>query len=139
MQYVEFNQLFNVPVNILFAHFSQHENVGKLFGSKFVHVKDGDSTKFGVGSIRDIHSLGMPTFQETITVYEDNTKIEYKITSGITPITQHYGWMSFVVVDGYRSRLEYRIQLKGKFPLIGQLTRKIMQVSGERYLRRLKL
>ena len=139
MQYVELAQSFDVPIHVLFAHFSKHENVGKLFASNFVHVKDGTDTKYGVGSIRDIRSLGMPTFQETVTVYEPNSLIEYKITSGITPITEHYGWMRFIALDGYHSRLEYRIQLKGRFPLIGELTQKFMQTLGARYLRRLKL
>lgn len=139
MQHVELSHVFDVPVHILFAHFCKHENVGKLFASKFIHVKDGLNTKYGVGSVRDITSPLMPTFQETVTVYEENERIEYKITSGIAPISKHYGRMVFVTLDGYHSRLDYSIEFKGRFFLIGELTQKIMQTIGRRHLRSLKL
>lgn len=139
MQHVELSHVFDVPVHILFAHFCKHENVGKLFAAKFVHAKDGVNTKYGVGSVRDITSPLMPTFQETVTVYEENERIEYKITSGIAPISEHYGTMVFVALDGYHSRLDYNIEFKGRFFLIGELTQKIMQTMGKRHLRSLKL
>lgn len=139
MQHVELSHTFDVPVHILFAHFCKHPNVGKLFGLKFVHAKDGVTTKYGVGSVRDITSPLMPTVKETVTVYTENELIEYKITSGITPLTEHYGKMVFVALDGYHSRLDYHIQFKGRLPFIGELTQKFMQTMGTKNLRRLVL
>lgn len=139
MQHVSLVQTFDVPVNVLFAHFCKHENVGKLFAAKFIHAKDGHETKYGVGSVRDITNPLLPTFQETVVIYQENALIEYKITSGFAPIKEHYGRMRFVAIDNYHSRLDYDIQFKGKVPCIGEMTRWVMQTSGERYLKKLRI
>lgn len=140
MQFVTLNRTFDVPVHILFAHMCQHEKVGKLFApSRFIHIQDGETTKYGVGSKRSIVTPLMPVFKEQVTAYIDNQLIEYKIVAGSAPVKAHLGRLVFTAIDGGHSRLDYTIQFKGRVPFTGGILRKFMQLSLGRSLRRLKL
>lgn len=135
--YVE--QEFNVPVARLFAILSEHESLNQIyFPAKFTRIKDGVTTRNGVGSARKMTTPLAPSLVETIQVYQENKLIEYTITSGIAPIKNHKGVMKFIDL-GDRSSLQYTIQFKGQLPFIGPIVRLGLQNAIRRGLKKLKV
>jgi hypothetical protein len=76
-------------------------------------------------------------FEETVTAYEPNARIEYRITRG-SPLENHHGCMVFTS-EGDGSRLHYTIEFEGRFPLVAPVVRAVLQRSIERGLSRLAL
>lgn len=139
IQRVYVEQEFNVPVARLFAILSEHESLNQIyFPAKFTRIKDGQTTRKGVGSARRMTIPLAPSLVETIQVYQENKLIEYTITSGIAPIKNHKGVMKFVDL-GDRSSLQYTIQFKGQLPFIGPIVRLGLQNAIRRGLKKLKV
>jgi uncharacterized protein YndB with AHSA1/START domain len=136
-QRVAVERAFPFPVEKLFEHLSEHENLAPLLGASITRVRDGDAERNGVGSVRRIRVGPGAPFEETVTVFEPNRRIEYRITRG-SPLKNHHGCMVFSG-DGDGSRLHYAIEFEGRFPLIAPLVRLILQRSIERGLSRLAL
>ncbi len=137
-QKIHIVQEFNAPVAALFATLSEHENLNKIFApAKVVRIKDGDTSRNGVGSVREIRLPLAPATEETNVVYTENELIEYTITSKGGPIKNHYGSMKFFDL-GARSRLEYTITFKGRVPVIGLLIKLALQDGIKRGLKKLK-
>lgn len=113
-QTIQMQQDFNAPVSEVFQVLSDHERFGRIIGVKMKRIKDGEGSANGLGSVRSIHIGPLPSFEETITQYEENTFIEYKITRG-SPIKNHVGRLIFEEKDG-RTRLNYTIELESKIP-----------------------
>lgn len=121
---------YDVPVERLFTHLAEHENLGPLFGARISRVCDGDAERNGVGSVRSVRVGPLPAFDETVTVYERNARIEYRITRGGV-LRNHHGCMEFSP-DGNGARLHYTIRFEGAIPGIGPIVR----IGLERTLRR---
>jgi hypothetical protein len=68
----------------------------------------------GLGSVRKINIGPLPSFEETITGFEENRFIEYKITKG-SPIKNHVGTLNFSET-GTGCVLDYEIKLESKIP-----------------------
>lgn len=113
-QTIQMQQDFNAPVSEVFQVLSNHERFGRIIGVKMKRIKDGEGSANGLGSVRSIHIGPLPSFEETITQYEENAFIEYKITRG-SPIKNHVGRLIFEEKDG-RTRLNYTIELESKIP-----------------------
>lgn len=124
---------FNVPVAQVFAWLSEHENLGSLFGPISIErLNDGKTERNGVGSARKMRALGGPAFIETVTAYEPNRLIEYRITEG-SPLKNHVGVMRFESTPT-GSRLHYTIEFEGKVPLVAALIRLMLNHSIRRGL-----
>ena len=110
------------PVERVFTFLSEHENLGKLFGARIRRVSDGaDGTRNGVGSARELAIGPLPKFVETTTVCVPQQRIEYAITSGVTPLKDHRGVMVFTALPNGGTRLEYDIAFDAKLPGIAAL------------------
>jgi uncharacterized protein YndB with AHSA1/START domain len=94
MQRVEFDRDFDQPVGRIFTYLAEHENLGPLFGATVTRVRDGDTSRNGEGSVRRLRIAVLPTFDETVTVYEPDERIEYRISRG-GPLRGHHGSMVF--------------------------------------------
>lgn len=106
--YVE--QEFNVPVARLFSILSEHESLNQIyFPAKFMRIKDGETTRNGVGSARKMTIPLAQSLVETIQVYQENKLIEYTI------------------------------QFKGRLPFIGPIVRLGLQNAIRRSLKKLKV
>jgi hypothetical protein len=115
---VHVSQDFPQPVDELFAHLSEHENVESLFGAKVRRLSDGtDGTRNGVGSARELRVGPLPGFVETNTEVIPNELIRYRITRGGV-LKNHEGVMRFSA-RGSGSHLDYTIDFDGKLPGIG--------------------
>lgn len=114
---------FPQPVEKIFAWFSDHNNLSLVFFPyKVKRIVDGHHQVNGVGSVRSLQVWPSPALEETVTAFEPNQRIEYKITAGVAPITDHYGTMLFSAYNG-GTRFQHTIVFRGVVPVIGSVVR----------------
>jgi hypothetical protein len=134
MQRVHVTQDFPQPVEVLFAHLSEHENLGPLFGAKIRRLNDGtDGTRNGVGSARQLRVGPLPPVVETNTEVIPDELIRYRITEGGV-LKDHEGVMRFSR-QGSGSRLDYTIDFDGKLPGVGPVVKLVLTRSVSTALR----
>lgn len=135
-QRIEIVQEFSQPVEQLFAFLSEHENLAAIFApARITRVRNGDTSRNGVGSVRQLRILVAPPFEETVTAFKENELIEYRITKG-SPLKNHHGVMRFFPQNG-GSRLHYTIVFEGKLPLVASLIRPNLERAIKKGLRSL--
>ena len=113
--YLHVTHDFAKQVGPVFEHLSEHENLGGLFGAKVERLNDGDTDRNGVGSRRRLQVGPAPPFEETVTEFVPNERIEYRITKG-SPLKGHVGTMRFSDLPGGGSHLDYKIRLSSPVP-----------------------
>lgn len=117
---------FPQPVEALFAFIARHENQSIILsGSRAKRLRDGQGHPDGVGSVRSNQVLPLPAFEETVTVFESPSRIEYRITRG-SPLRNHHGIIRFTP-QGTGTRLDYTITFDPRIPLTGWLVRLITE------------
>jgi uncharacterized protein YndB with AHSA1/START domain len=114
---------FDVPVERLYAHLSDHENLEPMLGLDITRIKEGDTEPNGVGSVRKLSAKGLMPFEETVTEAIPNERIEYRITKG-TPLKNHLGVMVFSSTGDGRSHLDYTISFDTAVPGLDKLIAK---------------
>ena len=97
IQTITINQAFSGSVKNVFSTLSDHESFGKICGIDMKRIVDGEAHLNGLGSVREIKVGVLPSFQETITKFIENERIEYRITKG-SPIKNHLGVLIFTEV-----------------------------------------
>ncbi|RJF94325.1 SRPBCC family protein [Oleomonas cavernae] len=122
---IDITKDFAMPVERLFAYLAEHENLSTVFApAKITRLRDGDTSRNGTGSVRRVQMPGAGPLEETVTAYQENALIEYKITKG-GPLRNHHGIMRFSST-GTGSKLHYTIDFEGKFPLVATIVRLIL-------------
>ena len=111
---------FDVPVERLYAHLSDHENLEPLLGLDITRIQEGETEPNGVGSVRRLSSKGLMPFEETVTEAIPNERIEYRVTKG-TPLKNHLGVMVFSSTGEGRSHLDYTITFDTAVPGLDKL------------------
>lgn len=125
---------YRFPVERLFTYLSEHENLGVLFGLKVQRVRNGDTDRNGVGSVRKLSLAGLAPFEETVTECAPNELIVYRITKG-GPLKNHEGRMEFSSREsGAASHLRYRIEFESKIPGLGPVVEQVLGRSVTRGL-----
>jgi uncharacterized protein YndB with AHSA1/START domain len=125
MQRVHVEQDFPQPVEELFAHLAEQENLEALFGARIRRLSDGhDGTRNGAGASRELKVGPLPGFVETNTEVVPNELIRYRITKGGV-LKDHEGVMRFSP-RGSGSHLDYTIVFDGKVPGVGPLVRAML-------------
>jgi len=125
-----------VPVDKLFAFLSEQENMARLFApAKVTRLRDGDSSRNGVGSVRQVKIPLSPAIEETNTVFEENQRIEYRVTNKAA-IKNHLGVMEFAPTAS-GSQLRYTITFDGRVPLTGVLIKVALQATIKRNIAKL--
>lgn len=116
---VRVQEFFDAPPEKIFGVFSDHAKLGRILGIACKRVKDAaGSNPNGLGSVRKL-AMGPGAFEETITAFEPNKLIEYKVTKG-SPIKNHLGHMEFEALNG-GTRFDYTISFEPKIPFTGGL------------------
>ena len=134
---VQVEQDFRVPVERVFNHLSEHENLASLFGMRVVRLKDGERERNGVGSVRKLSLNGIAPFEETVTAFREYQLIEYEITKG-TPLNEHHGAMRFSRREsGHASHLEYTIRMGSDVPGVAKVAARVLRKRLARGLARL--
>jgi uncharacterized protein YndB with AHSA1/START domain len=136
-QRIDILQEFDIPVERVFAYLAEHENLEKVFApARIRRLSNGQSARNGVGSSRELRILIGPPFVETVTAYQENELIEYRVTRG-SPIKNHCGVMRFQRTPR-GTQLHYTVEFDGKFPLVGELIKPGLEMAMRRGLKRLR-
>ena len=122
MARIDLTQDFSLPVERVYAHLSEHENLGPLFGARIERVRDGDTSRNGVGSVRRLKVGPLPWFEETVTTAVPDELVEYRITRG-SPLRDHRGTMVFSST-ATGSQLHYVIEFGAVLPGLDRLVAK---------------
>ena len=135
MQRVHGTQEFPQPVEEVFAHISEQENLETLFGAKIKRLTDGsDGTRNGAGASRELRVGPLPAFVETNTEVVPNELVRYRITKG-SPLKNHEGVMRFAR-NGTGARVDYTIEFDGKLPGVGAFVQRMLTRNISAGLRR---
>ncbi|MBC7633652.1 SRPBCC family protein [Aeromicrobium sp.] len=124
-QRVHVTHTFTSDPATVFEKLSEHENLGPVFGAKITRVRDGDTSRNGVGSTRRLKIGPLPGFDETTTTAEPNTLIEYKITRG-GPLKGHWGVQRLSPTADGGTLLDYTIGFDAPVPGMAALVGKIL-------------
>lgn len=109
-----------MPVEQLYEHLAEHENLEPLFKPiKVRRLNDGTDARNGVGSAREMRLPVGPPFVETVTEAVPNERIVYRITKG-SPLKGHEGVMTFSSTPT-GSHLHYEIVFGSKVPGIDKV------------------
>lgn len=128
LQTIDLIKKFETPLAQLFEHLSEHENLSTLFWpAKVSRLNDGTDCRNGVGSRRRLRVPLTPLIEETVTVYQQNQRIEYQVTNR-TAIKNHLGIMQFSSLDS-GSQLHYVITFESRIPLAGGLIKAALERS----------
>lgn len=115
MQTVHVQRDFSAPVDRLYAYLSEHENLAAIFPTRVERLRDGETERNGVGSVRKLSFNGLLPFEETVTEAIPNERIEYRITKG-SPLRRHHGTMLFSATGESGSHLDYTINFGAVVP-----------------------
>jgi uncharacterized protein YndB with AHSA1/START domain len=130
MQRIVIDYDFTVPVDRAYDYLAEHENLGPLFGAKIARVRDGDESRNGAGSIRQLRVAVLPPFEETVIEAVPGERIAYRITKG-SPLRHHSGSMVFSPTPGGGSHLHYVIEFGAVVPGLDR----VIKLSLERSIR----
>ena len=120
--WVEVDRTTEVPRAVVFDFLAEHENLGPLLGADISRVRDGDTERNGVGSVRRVRVGPARPFEETITKFEPHSSIEYRITKG-GPLRDHIGIIQLSDSASGGTRIEYRIRVASRIPGLAPLVR----------------
>jgi len=137
VQKIDINMEFRRPVGELFALLSDHEKMGPILGANVKRTRDGKDSLNGLGSVRTLNIGPLPSFDETVTAFEKDKLVEYKITRG-SPLKNRKGVMQFYPSGSGGSKLHYTIEFESKIPLLGPVVRASLENSIRRGLKKLQ-
>ena len=116
LTHIRMQQTFNAPVDTIFDILSDHAQFGDIISANIKRVVDSRTENInGLGSVRRITLVPTQSFEETITDFEPNALIEYKITKG-SPLKNHKGTLRFTEENG-KTHLDYQIQFEPRLPI----------------------
>ena len=120
----------------VFEALSEHENLSPVIGGKVTRVRDGNTSRNGVGSTRRLKIGLLPAFEETVTVAEPHSLIEYAISKG-TPMKGHWGVQRLTATTDGGTELDYRIGFDAAVPGMAAVVGKVIQAQLTRGLPKL--
>ena len=134
-QSVRFEQFFAAPRQKVFAWFSHHENLARLFGGRLIDTAPGPDSEqpLGAGAVRVVR-FGLMRVEETVTCFEPPQRIEYRVTHG-WPIADHHGRLSFSEVEG-GTHLDYTIEFRVRLAGVGSVMAGVLCASWRRNIHR---
>jgi hypothetical protein len=115
----------------VFEKLSEHENLGPLFRARITRVCDGDRSRNGPGSTRSLKIGPLPVFEETTTVAEPHTLIEYRITKG-SPLKGHWGRQILTPTSDGGTQLDYTIGFDLPVPGVAGVVGKVLEAGVRR-------
>jgi uncharacterized protein YndB with AHSA1/START domain len=117
----------------IFAHLAEHENLAEVFGAKVTRLRDGESERNGVGSVRKLQVGPLPPFEETVEQFVPAQRIVYRITKG-SPLRGHVGEMTFAPTAAGGTRFVYDIRIASPIPGVAPLVHASLTRSISRSL-----
>lgn len=114
----------SAPADV-FAALGEHENLGRLFGARITRLRDGETSRNGVGSARTLKIGPLPAFVETVVVSEPDERIEYEITQG-SPLRGHRGIQVLTPTADGGTLLDYTIHFDAPVPGVAGVVAKVL-------------
>ena len=111
-QRIDVVQEFRKPVEEMYAFLSNHNNLTKVFGIPVKRVRDGMGDVNGVGSVRSMGFAPLAV-EETVVGVVANQSIDYEISRGGGPLTNHHGRLTFT--------------FDSPLPLVGPIVRQVLK------------
>lgn len=126
MQKMRFEKDFPQAPDVVFAYLAEHENLGGVLGAKVTRLSDGtDGNRNGVGSSRRLKPPGpVPAFEETVTGFEPDERIEYRVTKG-TPLNHHLGVITLTPTDS-GTHMVWSIEIGAALPGLDFVIAKVL-------------
>jgi len=112
----------------VFEKLSEHENLGPVFRARITRVRDGETSRNGVGSTRRLVIGPLPAFEETTTAWEPHTLIEYAISRG-TPLRGHWGRQILTATTDGGTHLDYTIGFDAPVPGLAAAIGRVLQAG----------
>ncbi len=97
-QKISITQSFSAPVERVFPALADHNGLGAVLGVPVRRIRDGKTCVNGEGSIRRLGPAPLGT-QETVTDYQENQRVAYRISKFGGPIRNHQGEVRFTSTD----------------------------------------
>jgi uncharacterized protein YndB with AHSA1/START domain len=108
----------------VFEALSEHENLGPIMGCAITRVSDGETSRNGPGTTRQLKIGPLPPIEETVTAADPNSLIEYRITKGGKPLRGHWGVQRLTPTADGGTELDYRIGFDAPVPGVASLVGK---------------
>ncbi|MCB9034088.1 MAG: SRPBCC family protein [Chitinophagales bacterium] len=128
MEKIHILQDFDAPIHNVFAFISNHNRWNEIFPAAYLRrvINSPDPKNInGVGSTRIVATFPFPFF-ETITQYQEDKYLEYKISSP-SILKNHIGKMNFIALSDRKCRLDYTIEFDGVIPFSSFIIRNILE------------
>jgi len=119
VQRIDITHDFVLPVERVYAYLAEHEHLAPLFGAQVTRLRDGDTSRNGAGSVRQLRVGLGPSFDETVTEAVEPSLIRYRISRG-SPLRGHNAVMTFTPTET-GSRLHYVIEFRSAVPGLAKL------------------
>lgn len=113
---VEIAQESRRPVHELFAALADHNNLRAVLLVPVRRVQDGEDDVNGVGSVRRL-GVGPLALEETVTAFDRDRTLAYRISRGPGMVKNHRGTLSFERA-GAGSRVTWTIEYDS-LPVVG--------------------
>ncbi len=112
----------NVPVDVAWDVFTNHERMGEFTGSPCRITKDGSPERNGLGCVRviGVAEQGMPDVEEVINYWHPNKLFGYHVTSG-APVTNHQGIIRFFSSGDRETEWVYDMRLMATDEILEQV------------------
>lgn len=118
MHHVEVERHFPHPIEVVFSRYVDHAGWSDWAGLGRVRlVREGSPDPNGVGAVRAF-SLS-PGLREEVVAFARPERMEYRVTQGAYPLTDHHGEVLFSSA-GAGTRVIWRATFRSKIPLLGR-------------------
>lgn len=134
-QEISVTQSFSTPVENVFAALADHNRLSTVLGVPVRRIKDGQDDPNGVGSIRRIGPAPLGT-QETVTDFQPNERVAYRISKFGGPIRNHRGEVLFAATDS-GCDVTWNIVFETFPDIVGQGLRTVLKTGVARGLGKL--
>ncbi len=121
---INIRQTVALPLKETFERLSDHNQLGPLLGLPCKRVRDGEDAINGLGSVRTL-GVWPIEFDETVTGFEPNSRIDYRITRG-SPLRNHRGTVAFAASGEGATQVSWDIEYEIALPVLGMLIKKIL-------------
>jgi hypothetical protein len=122
MHHVHVTAEIKKPLSETFAAVSNHRKFLTGGGLVCHLIKDGKTTKNGLGAIRTVRSKKY-TLTEEINDFVENKSFDYQIidVKPKLPMIHHNGWLEFTKIDKNLTRVDWQSHFTFTTPIIGPI------------------
>lgn len=138
-QEISITQEFSDDLPRVFAALADHNRLGRVLGVPVRRIRDGRDDVNGVGSVRRLGPWPVGT-QETVTEFEPERMISYRITRFGGPIIKHQGQLQFAPAadrNGAGCQVTWRIRFDTLPATLGPAIRHVLEIGVRNGLRKL--